>query len=205
MKFRSVVSRFTAVSIRIKIVGLVAICILFSSAAMVWYTNRDAQMGLRHSALDMGTTLAGVLAGQTLGLSGSGNTAALQTMVAGYVEANEDIYYIRVSDSTGTLIAETSRSPEAAGLVFDNPPLSPTIPQIQSREFNGQEITDIALSIPGAGQGAIHIGLTDANISATVGVHMRHILLWLVVVYLVDSSPNLHVPLKIYFLEQMVF
>jgi signal transduction histidine kinase len=155
---------------------------------MVWYTNWDAQMGLKHSALNMGTALAGVLAVQSPVLSGSGNLTTLQSMVAGYVEASEDIYYIRISDSTGTLIAEASRSPEAADLVFDNPPVSPSSPQIQSREFNDQEITDIALSIPGAGQGVIHIGLTDANISATVGIHMQHILLWLILVYLVGLS-----------------
>ncbi|RJO61381.1 MAG: sensor histidine kinase [Dehalococcoidia bacterium] len=180
---KSLILKFNAVSIRTKIVGLVTLCILFSSSTLVWYTDRDASMALRHESQEMGTTVASVLAGQSLGLVRSGDLAMLSDIVKGYVDSSKDIYYIYILDSTGITIASASKPPDLADLPLNNPSDSTTTPRIQSMQYKGQEITDIALSLPAPGKGTVHVGLTYANISQTLATHIQHILLWLILVF----------------------
>lgn len=179
---KSLILKFNAVSIRTKIVGLVTLCILFSSSTLVWYTNRDASMALRQELHEMGSTTASVLAGQTSGLLLGGDLATLSDIVRGYVDSSKDIYYILILDSNGITIASASKSPDLADMPLNNPSDSTTTPRLQSMPYRGQEITDISLSLPAPGKGTVHVGLTYANISHTLATHIQHILLWLILV-----------------------
>jgi signal transduction histidine kinase len=185
---KSLVFKFSAVSIRTKILGLVAICILFSSATLVWYADRDAHFTLQQGSLDMGTTLASVLSAQSSDLVRNGDINVLNAIVKGYVDTSKDIYYILILDSAGITVAGASKPTDLADLLLNNTPVSSTMPQIQSMRYKGQEITDIAVSIPGQNQGAVHVGITYDNVSHTVATHTQHILLWLVVVLLIGLS-----------------
>jgi signal transduction histidine kinase len=182
---KSLVFRFNTVSIRTKIVGLVALCILFSSFALIWYANSDDQRSLEQGTRDMGSTLASVLAGQSQDLVRNGDMKTLYDIISGYVDTSKDIYYIRIEDSTAITVVQASKSGDLVGLTLNNPPTSSTIPRFQTMQYKGQTITDVALALPGAGQGSVHIGLTTSNISSMVATHIRHITLWFIVVLLI--------------------
>lgn len=174
--------KFNSVTIRIKIVGLVILCVLISTMALTWYTYRDARMTLVQRSQEMGSAVASVLAEQTRDMVSRGDLGTLSAIVKGYLDSSKDIYYIYVLDSAGITIAYTSVPPDLSDLPLNNPPVSSSSPRLQSMHYRGQEITDIAISIPDSGNAAVHVGLTYTSISKILTTHIQHMLLWLTLI-----------------------
>jgi signal transduction histidine kinase len=178
----SLVFKFNTVSIRTKIVGLVTVCILCSSAALIWYADRDARIALGRESQDSGIVLAKVLAGQSTDLLNSGDFSTLNLIVKGYVDSNPDVYYIRIVDSIGFSLAEAAKYSDLFNLSINNPTVYSADPLIQNIKYKGQNIADISVPLPDSKLGTVHVGITNTNVAHTVATHIHNILLWLVLV-----------------------
>jgi signal transduction histidine kinase len=174
------VFKFNTVSIRVKIVGLVTVCILFASASLVLYTDHDARMALQHDSEITGTALGKVLSSQSSNLITRGDISTLYALVRGYVDTSPNIAYISVKDTIGISVAEAYKTADMMDLPVDNPPNSDTLPKLQNLTYKGQDIVDVSLTFAGTDKGEVHVGVTNAGVSHTVAMHIHHILLWLI-------------------------
>ena len=100
-------SRVGAVSIRTKILGIVAVCILTSALALVWYAYRDVSVALRNELQQRGIAIGTSLAAQGRDLILTNNQFALYTLVRDTREANKDLAYVFVLDGAGNVLIHT--------------------------------------------------------------------------------------------------
>ena len=102
---------FIDASIRTKIIGLVLLCILLSSAALISYTAFDSQSMLKRQEEQMGLSLTDGLAKQSLASFSSQEYSGIQLAVNDINLSEKNISYIFVQDASGAVLAQTSRAP----------------------------------------------------------------------------------------------
>jgi signal transduction histidine kinase len=183
MKIKKIWARllfiFFDVSVRTKIVGLVLLCILFSSASLIWYTDRDAKAALRTEAEAMGVSLANALAGHSMEAIQQGDYTGLRLAINDYAESEKNVSYVFILDSFGILLAQSSKGVVIGDLAGLDKGGTGKYPLLNALRINGEDITDVAVPI-GEGAGMVHVGISFNNISHTVAQHVHHIALWLV-------------------------
>lgn len=186
--WRTFWSRAGAVGVRIKIMGIVAVGILASAAAMVSYEQRDDLAALRVQLQERGIALATGLAAQSRDLILVDNQFALYTLIRDIRNADNDIAYVFVLDTVGNVLVHTFDSGFPMDLMGKNEVPAGKPFQVQRLQAERETIQDIAVPVLGGKAGIIRLGMSEATIHAIVATHVRHILSWVALVLALGLS-----------------
>jgi signal transduction histidine kinase len=168
--------------------GIVAICILTSALALVWYTYRDVSAALTYELQQRGVTIGTSLAAQSRDLILTDSVFALYTLVKDTGDANKDIVYIFVLDPSGDVLIHTFDGGFPTDLLGKNQ-LHPGQPyQVQMLQTEDDLIQDVAVPVLGGNAGVVRIGMSQASISTAVARHIRNILLWVALILMLGLS-----------------
>ncbi len=181
-------SRVGAVSIRTKILGIVAVCILTSALALVWYAYRDVSVALRNELQQRGIAIGTSLAAQGRDLILTNNQFTLYTLVRDTREANKDLAYVFVLDGAGNVLIHTFDEGFPTDLLEANQlkPLEPY--RVQALQTETDTIQDVAVPVLGGRAGIVRVGMSEATINIVVAKYIRNILLWVVLILMLGLS-----------------
>lgn len=171
-------SKAGAVSIRVKILGIVTVCILVSGLASVWYTYRDTSVTLREQLQQRGIAIGTSLAAQSRDLILTDNQFALYKLTWDTLRADRDMIYVFVLDAADRVLVHTFDSGFPTELLGKNNPSSTELYRVQLLQTREGIIQDVAISVLGGKAGTIRLGMSEATINAMVAEHVRNILWW---------------------------
>ena len=167
-----------SVSIRAKILGIVAICILTSALALVWYTFRDVSVAMKNELQQRGIAIGTSLAAQSRDLILTNNQFNLYTLVTETRDANADLSYIFVLDTGGNILVHTFGEGFPVELLEINILKPDERNQVQVLETENDTIHDIAVPVLGGAAGIVRVGMSEATINAVIINHIRNITIW---------------------------
>ena len=173
-------ARVGSVSIRAKILGIVAICILTSALALVWYTYRDVSTAMKNELQQRGIAIGTGLAAQSRDLILTHNQFNLYTLVTETRDANADLAYIFVLDAGGNILVHTFGEGFPIELLGINKLKSDQVNQVQVLQTENDTIHDIAIPVLSGTAGIVRVGMSEATINATILNHIRNLSIWVV-------------------------
>ena len=177
-----------AVSIRTKIMGIVAVCILTSALALVWYTFRDVSATLRDELQQRGVAIGTSLAVQSRDLILTDNQFMLYTLVRDTLDADKDLIYAFVTDAAGNILVHTFDEGFPTDLLGANEPKPGETYRVQVLQTEIGTIQDVAIPVLSGKAGIVRIGISEATINAAVARHIRNILLWVALILVLGLS-----------------
>ncbi len=181
-------SRAGAVGIRTKIMGIVAVCILASTLALVWYTYRDVSAALRDQLQVRGIAIGTGLAAQSRDLILTNRNFALYALVRDYLDADKDLVYIFLLDAEDSIIVHTFDGGFPADLLGINKVPAGEPYHLQALQTEHDVIQDVAIPVLGGKAGVFHLGMSEATIRSAVAGHIRNILLWVILISVLGLS-----------------
>lgn len=180
MKTRHTWRRFLrvagSVSIRTKIMGIVALLVLGFGVFMGWYIPRSEEEYLTDQLEERGLTIARNVAtlGQDMVLTN--NQFGLYMLARNTVNTNKDVSYVFVTNGRGEPLVHTFEG----GFPLDLLKLSQSNlnedPQIVPLLTENGKIRDVSLPILGNKAGMVHVGLDESGLLAYGATHARRIL-----------------------------
>ncbi len=176
-------SKVVAVSIRTKIMGIVAVCILASALALVWFEYRDVSLALRNELQQRGIVIGTSLAAQSRDLILTDNQFALYKLVKDTGNADKDLIYVFILDAVGNTLVHTFDEGFPTDLLGKNQLKSGDPYQVQLLETEDEIIQDVAVPVLGGKAGVVRLGMSEATINAVVTGHIRSILLWVALIF----------------------
>lgn len=162
--------------------GIVALCILLSAMALVWYEQRNVSASLRNQLQERGVVIGTSLAAQSRDLILTDNQFALYTLVKDTLNADKDLTYAFILDATGNVLVHTFEGGFPIGLLGKNEVSSGEPYQIQALQIEHNTIQDVAVPVLGGKAGVVRLGMSEVTINAVVAEHIRNILLWVVLI-----------------------
>ena len=184
----SFAGRIAALSIRVKIMVIVAVCILGSASALVWYTYQDVSIALRSQLQERAIAVGASLAAQSRDHMLTGNQFAVYALLKSTCDADEDLVYAFALDSEGNVLAHTFDDGFPTNLAGANQVQTSEAYRVQTLQTEDDVIQDVAISVLGGKAGTIRVGMSEASIRATVADHIRSILLWTALILTVGLS-----------------
>ncbi len=181
-------SKAGVVSIRTKIVGIVAICILTSALAMVWYTYRDVSAALRNELQQRGIAIGTSLATQSQDLILTNQQFALYRLIKDIHNADKDLAYAFVLDATGNVLVHTFEDGFPTDLLGKNQLKASEPYQVQMLQTEDEAIQDVAVPVLGGEVGVVRLGMSETSINAAVASHIRNILFWVTLTLMLGLS-----------------
>ncbi len=155
-------SKVGAVSIRTKIMGIVAVCILASALALVWYDTRNISTALRNELQERAIAIGNSLAMQSRDLILTNNQFTLYTLVRDTSNADKDLAYVFILDTAGNVLVHTFDDgfPTALLEINQAPPGAPyqvqrlqterRLPKLTaSKALSGRYLPSTTKSVPG--------------------------------------------------------
>lgn len=171
--------RVGAVNIRTKIMGIVALCVLFSALGMVWYAYRDVSAALRDELVKEGITVGTGLASQSRNLILTDDQFALYSLVREQQAADKNLAYIFVLDGNGNVLAHSFEGGFPTDLLAVNQVKLGEPYRVQALLTDDGRLQDVAVPIIVSGKaGVIRLGMSEAAINAVVSENVRKILIW---------------------------
>jgi len=181
-------ARVGSVSIRAKILGIVAVCILTSALALVWYTFRDVSVAMKNELQQRGIAIGTSLAAQSRDLILTNNQFNLYALVTETRDANADLSYIFVLDAGGNILVHTFGEGFPIELLGINTLKPDERNQVQVLQTESGTIHDIAVPVLGGTAGIVRVGMSEATINAVIFNHIRNISIWVVSVLAVGLA-----------------
>jgi signal transduction histidine kinase len=181
-------SKVGAVGIRTKIMGIVALCIICSAIAMVWYTQHDMSAALRSELQEGGLAIGTGLAAQGRDLILTHNDFALYTLVRETQDADDDLIYIFVLDAEDNVLVHTFDGGFPRDLLGVNDVQPEEAFHIQALQTEDDTIQDIAVPVLGGKAGMIRLGMSESAIDAAVAGNIRNMLLWFTLILVLGLS-----------------
>jgi signal transduction histidine kinase len=170
------------VSIRTKIMGIVALCIVCATLAMVWFAYRDVSGALRNELVERGITIGTGLAAQSRDLLVTNNQFLLHTLVREQHAADPDLVYVFVLDGSGNVMAHTFGEGFPADLLGVNQVKPEESYRVQALQTENDWIQDVAVPVFGGKAGVVRLGMSEVTIRAAVTEYIRNILLWVALI-----------------------
>lgn len=175
-------SRAGAVSIRVKVMGIVAVSILISALALVWYTDRDVSVALRNELERRGVAIGTSLVAQSRDLILTDNQFALYALIKSAVAADKDLVYAFVLDGRGNVLVHSFAEWFPTDLLDKNQ-LEPGQPyRVQILRTDRGTIQDVAIPVLGGQAGVVRLGVAETSINNVLAGYVRATLLWVVLI-----------------------
>ncbi len=171
-----------AVSIRTKVMGIVAVCILGSAVALVWYTYHDDFARSREQLQQRGITISNSLAAQSRDLILTDQRFALYELLRSTSAADKDIAYIFVLAASGDILVHSFDRGFPLDLLDKNQVPADEPYHIQVLRSKDVMIQDVAVPVLGGKAGVIRLGMSEATISTGVTEHILGISVWVLLI-----------------------
>ncbi len=181
-------SKAGVLSIRTKIMGIVAVCILTSALALVWYAYNNVSVSLRNELQQRGLAIGTSLAVQSRDLILTNNQFALYRLVKDTSNADKDLVYAFVLDTTGNILVHTFDEGFPLDLLGKNQLKSGEPYGVQLLQTEDDTIQDVAIPVLDGKAGVIRVGMSEATINAAVAEYIRNISLWVIVILAIGLS-----------------
>ena len=187
---RAILYKVVSVSIRTKIMGIVAACILMSALALVWYAYRDVSTALRNELQQRGIAIGISLAAQSRDFILTDNLFALYRLIMDTRNADKDIAYIFILNSTGNVSVHSFDNGFPSDLLGKNilKTGQPYQAQLLRANNSGTTIQDMAIPILGGQAGIIRLGMSEASLNAVIAGYIRNVLIWVALILVLGLS-----------------
>jgi signal transduction histidine kinase len=177
-------SKVGGVSIRTKVMGIVAACIIGSAAAVIWYTFNDDLARSREQLQERGIAIGTSIAAQSQDFILTDNQFSLYELIQEISNAYENIDYVFVLDDSGNVLVHNFDGGFPIDLLDKNGVPTGEPYHVQALQADGLIIQDVAIPVLGGKAGVIRLGMSEAAISAEVTDHVSKILVWVLFVLL---------------------
>ena len=177
-------SKVGGVSIRTKVMGIVAACIIGSAAAVIWYTYNDDLARSREQLQERGIAIGTSIAAQSQDLILTDNQFSLYELIRETGNAYEDINYVFVLDDSGNILVHNFDGGFPIDLLDKNEVPAGEQYHVQALRADDLIIQDVAIPVLGGKAGVIRLGMSEASINAKVTEHVGEILIWVLLVLL---------------------
>ena len=148
-----------AVSIRVKITGIVVGVILTLGVAMGVLVYRGFTESLERELEERGTAIAVNLASRSQDLVLTDRLFALYTLARETARDNKDLLYVYITDRSGAVLVHTFKGGMPAGLL-GLPPLAPgEATRVRLLRTETGMIRHIAVPVLGGRAGTVHVGV----------------------------------------------
>lgn len=181
-------AKIGTVSIRTKVMGIVAACIIGSAVALVWYTYQDDSARSREQLQQRGIDISNNLATQSRDLILTDNRFALYELLRSVSTTDEDIIYIFVLDTSGEVLVHSFEEGFPLDLLDKNQVREDEPYNVQALRSNDVIIQDVAVPVLGGKAGVIRLGMSEASISTEVNKHISVISAWVLMVIMLALS-----------------
>lgn len=188
LTYQAFLSKVAKVGIQTKIMGIVALCILFSAVSLVWFAQRDISTVLAEELQERGYTIGSVLAEQSRDLILTHNTFDLYNLVQKHTDSDSDVVYAFVLDEAGNIMVHTFEDGFPAALLTVSPWQPGTPYQAVTLQADGERILDLAVPVLNGKAGIIRLGMSEANVMAAVNQHIQNILVWVILVMILGMA-----------------
>ncbi len=174
-----------AVSIRTKVMGIAAVCILVASLALVWRDYDDMSAALRSQLLDRGITVARGVAAQSRNPILTGDRFTLYTLVRNTLNSDKDITYVLIIDTEHNVLIHTFDQGVPVDLLAKTQLQAEEPYRVQALKTELGIVHDVVVPILGNQTSVVHIGMSEVTIKAQVYQHIRDDLVWVVLVLVI--------------------
>lgn len=181
-------SKVGGVSIRTKVMGIVAACIIGSAVAVIWYTYNDDLVRSREQVQQRGIAIGTSMAAQSQDLILTDNQFSLYELIRETSNVYEDIYYVFVLDDSGNVLVHNFNGGFPVDLLNKNEVPKGESYHVQALRAGELIIQDVAVPVLGGRAGVIRLGMSEASISAEVTEHISSILVWVLLVLLLGLT-----------------
>jgi signal transduction histidine kinase len=178
-------SKAGAVGIRIKIMGIVAVCIMIAAVVMVWYTYSNVGATLRIQLREQGIAIGQSVVVQSRDMILTDNQVALYRLVKDMQNAYKDITYILVLDTSNNVLVHTFDEGLPVDLLGRNEITSGEPYKIQILRSENGIIQDIAFPVLSGKAGTIRLGISESTIDIIIGQQIQNILLWIILILVI--------------------
>ncbi len=185
LRWSTLWAKVGAVSIRTKVMGIVAVCILGSAVALVWYTYQDDTAISREQLQQRGITISNSLAAQSRDLILTDSRFALYELLRSVSITDKDIFYIFILDASGEVLVHSFDGGFPLDLLDKNQVREGEPYHIQALRSKDVMIQDVAVPVLGGRAGVIRLGMSEAAISAEVTRHIFIISVWVLLIIMV--------------------
>ncbi len=173
--YRRAFRRVTAVSVRAKILGMVAGVVLLLGLAVTLQVRARLQADLSASLEERGAAITRDLAARSADLILTENTFALYQLIRDTLENNPDVRYVFMLNTDGQVLVHSFDQRVPPDLLGVNPVDGAQAYRVQVLESEEGLITDVAAPILAGRAGAARVGLsqyrlTDSVVEATWGL-----------------------------------
>lgn len=169
-------SKAGAVTVRTKIMGIVAASILLTVLILVMHSHRDGLIVLRSQLSQRGIDIGASLATQSRDPILTNDQFILYRLLKDTSDATRDVVYIFALDPAGNVLAHTFDGGFPTSLMGKNDVPPGKQYGLQVFETGPETIQDIAIPVMGGKAGTIHVGMSEASINAAVDQHVRELL-----------------------------
>jgi sensor histidine kinase regulating citrate/malate metabolism len=166
------------VSIRTKIMGIVAVCVLWASFALVWQEYHNVSAALKQELTQRGVAIGTSLATQSVEPILTDRQFTLHRLVRDTIDVDPDLIYAFVVDKDGDYLVHTFNGGFPADLTHPEDRAIPGPYDVQLLNSGDDTIQDIAVSIQGGRLGEVHVGMSESAIDSRIEEHVRTILIW---------------------------
>ncbi len=174
-----------AVSIRTKVMGIAAVCILIAALALVWSDYRGTFNMLSDQLQKRGISIAAGLAAQSRDSMLTMDHFTIYRLVRNTLYSDEDLTYILVLDNEYNVLVHTFDQSVPLELLDLNQLYSEDQYQVQALRTEDGIIYDVAVPILGGQAGIVRVGMSAANIRAEVNQQFINGLLWVAIVLVI--------------------
>ncbi len=177
-------SKVGGVSIRTKVMGIVAACIIGSAAAVIWYTFNDDLARSREQLQERGIAIGTSIAAQGQDLILTDNQFSLYELIRETSSSHKDIHYVFVLDGSGSVLVHNFDRGFPIDLLDKNEVPTGEAYHVQALRADDLVIQDVAVPVLGGKAGVIRLGMSEASIKTEVTEHIGKILVWVLLVLL---------------------
>lgn len=178
-------SRAGAVSIQVKIIGIVLLCVFSSTIATIWYVQNTVSSTLEKQLEERGLALGISTAARSRDLILTHNYFGLHHLAIDTINSDQDIAYIYILDADGEVLIHTFDGGFPVGLLGTNDANIDGDYQIMKLQTENGVIQDMALPILEGTAGVVHLGMSEEGIRTTVASYVRDIIMWMGVILVV--------------------
>jgi signal transduction histidine kinase len=165
---RNVIRRITGVSMRTKILGMVAGVVLLLGLAVTLQVRARLEADLGASLEERGIAIARDLAARSADLILTENTFALHQLLRDTIENNPDVRYVFMLDTNGNVLVQSFGQSVPRDLLSLNPVDSQSAYRVQVLDSEEGLIDDVAMPILSGRVGVARVGLSQRRLADSV-------------------------------------
>lgn len=174
-----------AVSIRTKVMGIAAVCILIAAAALLWHHYDSMSTALRDQLQQRGVSIANSIAAQSRDLILTDNQFPLYALAKDSLGADRDLAYVLIFDHERNILIHTFNQGMPLELLGKNQIQAEEPFRVQALKTEEGIIYDIAVPILGGQAGIVRLGMSEGSIRAEINKNILKDMIWVGIVLVV--------------------